>query len=67
MSNTTEKSIKSLCIYLLKEERNTFADYIKPKYTVASAAIKEGFALEGEIFYPNTQSSPLDGSLMLTI
>ncbi len=58
MSDTTEKSIKSLCIYLLKEERDTFSDYIKPKYTVESASIKEGFALEGEIFYPDTQSSP---------
>lgn len=58
MSDTTEKSIKSLCIYLLKEERDTFADYIKPKYTVDSVSIKEGFALEGEIFYPDTQSSP---------
>jgi uncharacterized protein (TIGR04141 family) len=58
MSDTPEKSIKQLCIYLLKSGRATYMEYIKGKYEVESASIKSEFALDGEIFYPSTHSAP---------
>lgn len=57
MSNDQEKSIKSLCIYLLKEGRDSFKEYIKGKYSVASSKLKSAYGLDGEIFYPSTNSS----------
>ena len=57
MAKKQDKPVKNLCVYLLKNNRDSLDDYIKPRYQVDSVGIKEKFGIDGKIFYPTTQTA----------